>query len=64
MQELCRFGYCEKMTEQTTLNQNVNENDVNLWNSANGWKKSRYTTLPETRIFIEMDSACRNQQGN
>ena len=52
------------MTEQTTLNQNVSENDVNLWNSANGWKKSRYTTLPETRIFTEMDSACRNQQGN
>ena len=21
-------------------------------------------TWPETRIFIEMDSACRNQQGN
>ena len=22
-QELCRFGYCEKMTEQATLNENV-----------------------------------------
>ena len=24
-QELCRFGYCEKMTEQATLNENVSE---------------------------------------
>ena len=30
MQELCRFGYCEKMTEQMTLNENVSEKDVNL----------------------------------
>ena len=29
-QELCRFGYCEKMTEQATLNENVSENDLNL----------------------------------
>ena len=29
-QELCRFGYCEKMTEQATLNENVSENDFNL----------------------------------
>ena len=28
--ELCRFGYCEKMTEQATLNENVSENDLNL----------------------------------
>ena len=63
-QELCRFGYCEKMTEQTTLNQNVSENDVNLWNSANGWKNLDRRPWPETWISIEMDSACRNQQGN
>ena len=25
--ELCRFGYCEKMTEQATSNENVSEND-------------------------------------
>ena len=29
-QELCRFGYSEKMTEQATLNENVSENDLNL----------------------------------
>ena len=29
-QELCRFGYCEKMTEQATWNENVSENDLNL----------------------------------
>ena len=28
--ELCRFGYCEKMTEQATLNENVDQNDLNL----------------------------------
>ena len=28
--ELCRFEYCEKMTEQATLNENVNENDLNM----------------------------------
>ena len=39
--ELCRFGYCEKMTQQATLNENVSENDLNLWNTAKGWKKSR-----------------------
>ena len=27
--ELCRLGYCEKMTEQATLNENVSENDLN-----------------------------------
>ena len=52
------------MTEQTTLNQNVSVNDVNLWNSANGWKNLDRRLWPETRISIEMDSACRNQQGN
>ena len=52
------------MTEQTTLNQNVSENDVNLWNSANGWKNLDRRPWPETRISVEMDSACRNQQGN
>ena len=25
-----QIRYCEKMTEQTTLNENVSENDVNL----------------------------------
>ena len=30
VKELCRFGYCEKMTEQATLNENVSENDLNL----------------------------------
>ena len=29
-QEECRFGYCEKKTEQATLNENVCENDLNL----------------------------------
>ena len=29
-QELCRFGYCEKMTEQATLIENLSENDLNL----------------------------------
>ena len=28
--ELCRFRFCEKMTEQATLNENVSENDLNL----------------------------------
>ena len=51
------------MTEQATLNENVSENDMNLWNSANSWKNHDRLPWPETRIFIEMDSACRNQQG-
>ena len=29
-EELCRFGYCEKMTKQATLNENVSENDLNV----------------------------------
>ena len=29
-QELCRFRYCEKMTEQSTLNENVSVNDLYL----------------------------------
>ena len=32
--------------------------------TANGWKNLHRRPWPETRIFIEMDSACRNQQGN
>ena len=28
--ELCRFGYCEKLSEQETLNENVSANDLNL----------------------------------
>ena len=28
--ELSRYGYCEKMTEQVTLSENVSENDLNL----------------------------------
>ena len=52
------------MTEQATLNENVSETDLNLWNTANGWKNHNRRPWPETRIFIEMDSACRNQQGN
>ena len=52
------------MTEQATLNENVSENDLNLCNTANGWKNHDRRPWPETRIFIEMDSACRNQQGN
>ena len=43
------------MTEKATWSENDKENDLNLWNSAKSW---------ETRIFIEMDSACKNQQGN
>ena len=27
IKELCRFGYCEKMTEQATLNENVRRID-------------------------------------
>ena len=33
-----------------------------MWNSANGWKNLDRRPWPETRIFIEMDSACKNQQ--
>ena len=29
-EELCRFGYCAKMTEPATLNENVGKNDLNL----------------------------------
>ena len=29
-EELCRFGFWKKMTEQATLNENVFENDFNL----------------------------------
>ena len=32
--------------------------------TAKGWKNHDRRPWPETRIFIEMDSACRNQQGN
>ena len=27
------------MTEQAILNEKFSENDLNLWNTANGWKK-------------------------
>ena len=52
-----------KMTEQA-LNENDSENDFNLWNTANDWKNHDRRSWPETRIFKEMDSACRNQRGN
>ena len=52
------------MTERATLDKNVSENNLNLWNSANGWKNHDRRPWPETRIFIEMDSACRSQQGS
>ena len=32
--------------------------------SANGWKYHDRRPWPETRIFIEMGRACRNQQGS
>ena len=51
------------MTVQATLNENVSENDLNLWNTANGWKNHDRRPWPEMRIFKEMDSACRNKQG-
>ena len=58
-------GNVINMTEQATMSENVSENDLNLCNSAKGWKKNHARwAWPETRIFIKMDSACRNQQGN
>ena len=48
------------MTEQATLIESVSENDLNLTVGKNHDRRP----WPETRIFIEMDSACRNQQGN
>ena len=29
----------KKMTQETTLNENISENNLNFRNSANGWKK-------------------------
>ena len=46
----------KKMTEQAPLNENVGENDLNLCNSAYGWKNHDRRPWAETRIFIEMDS--------
>ena len=53
------------MTEQATiLNENVSENDLKTFEIllAVGKNHDR-RPWPETRIFMEMDSACRNQQG-
>ena len=71
-QELCRFGYCEKITEQATWNENVSENDLNLKLFPSYFCEILLTVgknhdrhpWPETRIFIAIDSACRNQHGN
>ena len=47
------------MTEQATLNENVSEKDLNLWNILQTVGKNYdWRPWPETRIFIEMDSAC------
>ena len=50
------------MTEQATLNENFSENDLNILQTVG--KNHDKRPWPETRIFIEMDSAWRNQQGN
>ena len=60
--ELCRFGYCEKISKQATLNKNVCENYLNLRILLTVGKIHDRRPWPETRIFIEKDSACRNQQ--
>ena len=39
------------MTEQATLNENASENYLNLRNTANGWKKSRWTTMALNEDF-------------
>ena len=52
------------MTEQATLNENVSENDLILEILLTVRKNHGRRPWPETRILIEMDSACRNRQGN
>ena len=53
----------KKKTEQATLNEFVkmiSTSEILLTVEKNDDSRP----WPETRIFIEMDSACRNQQGN
>ena len=52
------------MTEQATLNENVSENDLTCEILLTVGKYHDRRPWPETRIFIEMDSACMNLQGN
>ena len=52
------------MTEQATLIENVIENDLNCEILLTVGKNHDRRPWPETRIFMEMDSMCRNQQGN
>ena len=52
------------MREQATLNENVSENDFNCEILLTVGKNYDRQPWPEMRIFIEMDSVCRNQPGN
>ena len=58
-QELCRFGYCEKATEQATLNENGAKMISTCELLLTVGKNHDRRPWPETRIFIELDSACR-----
>ena len=52
------------MTEQATLNENVRIMIKTCEILLMVGKKRNRWPWPEMRIFIEIDSACRNQQGN
>ena len=52
------------MTEQAKLNENISENVLTSEILPTLGKNHDRRPWPETRIFIGMDSACRNQQGN
>ena len=52
------------MTEQATLNEHVSKNDLICEILLTLGKNHDRRPWPVTRIFTEMDSACRNQQVN
>ena len=52
------------MTVQATLNENVSEIIQTCEILLTVGKHHDRRPWPEMRIFIEMDSECRNQQGN
>ena len=52
------------MKEQAIWSEKLPESDFDLWTVAKAGQKYDSWPWPEKRNFIEMYSACRNQQGN
>ena len=53
-----------KMEMQTTSSEKFTESDFDLWTALNARQNHESWPWPKTRIFIEMYSAFKKQQGN